>query len=109
MQDDNYTEEQEQPPEAPDGQLGDWLDQIPEEVQNAGEKYATAREAFNRAKSQMDGAKEVLIDTMEEHGVKRFPFRDGQKVFELDESTTVKIKKRTVDGTDDSQGATALD
>lgn len=92
--------------DVPDGQLGDWLDRIPEEVQDAGEEYAKATETFNRAKTKRDQKKENLVELMLEHDVRRFPYRDGKKVFELDETQTVKIKKRTVD---DSDGPTAFD
>jgi hypothetical protein len=46
---------------APKGQLGDWLEEVPEVVQNAADEFDKAHVAKGKASGKLNTAKEVLI------------------------------------------------
>lgn len=77
----------------PNGQLGDWLDEIPEEVAKAAEKFDAAHTKAQKAKGDLNSAKDALIETMIETGCKRCPIRNGEKFLELQEVEKVKYAK----------------
>lgn len=78
---------------APKGQLGDWLDEIPDEVAEAAEAYDAAHTAAQKAKGELNTAKDNLIEKMVETGCKRCPIRNGEKYLELQEREAVKYAK----------------
>lgn len=77
----------------PKGQLGDWLDDIPESVAEAAEVYDRTHTAAQKAKGKLNAAKENLIAAMVETGCKRCPIRNGEKFLELEETEKVKFAK----------------
>lgn len=85
--------EDEAAPKAPSGQLGDWLDKIPESVASAAESYDKAHSKAQKAKGELNTAKENLIEKMIETGCKRCPIRNGEKFLELQEREAVKYAK----------------
>ncbi len=76
------------------GQLGDWLDEVPEEVQAAADAYETAHKAKAKAVGKFNTARDNVIEKMKETGTKRVPIRNGEKFLRLDEQDVVKIEKR---------------
>lgn len=78
---------------APKGQLGDWLDPIPEAVSEAAEAYDKAHSKAQKVKGELNTAKETLIEKMIQTGCKRCPIRNGEKFLELQEREAVKYAK----------------
>lgn len=77
----------------PKGQLGDWLDDIPEAVQKAADEYDKAHTDAQKAKGKFNTAKQNVIDKMREHKVKRVPIRNGEKFLVFRAKDGVVIKK----------------
>jgi len=63
----------------PKGQLGDWLDKVPEAVQEAADDYDKAHTAKSKAQGKLNTAKENLIAAMRAHGVRKVRIRNGDK------------------------------
>lgn len=55
----------------PEGQLGDWMDEVPEDVQKAGDDYYKARQELAKATSKRDARKDQFIAAAREHGVEK--------------------------------------
>jgi hypothetical protein len=79
--------------EAPTGQLGDWLEEIPPEVQKCADAYDAAHTAKSKAQAKLNTAKESLIDSMKEHGCKKVRIRNGEKFLELGATDKIAYKK----------------
>lgn len=62
------------------------------EVREAADVYVRAKRLVAKNREKMNGAKEVLIDLMQQHGVTSVKIDDGDKLLELDDSVKVKIK-----------------
>lgn len=77
----------------PAGQLGDWQPEIPEEVQKAADTYDAAHTAKSKAQAKLNTAKDSLIESMKEHGVKKVRIRNGEKFLELGATDKVSYKK----------------
>jgi len=56
----------------PKGQLGDWLDAIPEEVQEAADAYDKAHSAKSKAKGKLNTARDVPIEKIRSTRFPRF-------------------------------------
>ena len=62
------------------GQLGDWLDEVPDAVQDAADEYDKAHTtAKSNAQGKLNTAKENLIENMRLHGIKKVRIRNGEK------------------------------
>jgi len=77
----------------PKGQLGDWLEEVPEAVQEAADAYDKAHTAKSKADGKLNTAKERLIDTMKEHGTPRVRVRNGAKTLVLGATDKVTYEK----------------
>lgn len=73
----------------PKGQLGDWLEEVPEAVQEAADAYDKAHTAKSKASGKLNTAKESLIEKAKAHGCKRVPVRNGAKFLVI--SATDKV------------------
>jgi hypothetical protein len=78
---------------APKGQLGDWLEQIPEEVQKLADAYDAAHTSKSKASAKLNTAKDSLIESMKEHGCSKVRIRNGEKFLELGATDKVCYKK----------------
>ena len=78
---------------APNGQLGDWLEQIPEEVQKLADAYDAAHTSKSKASAKLNTAKDSLIESMKEHGCSKVRIRNGEKFLVLDVKDGVKYQK----------------
>lgn len=75
----------------PDGQLGDWS--IPEIVQTAAEEYDSANKRYQKAKADLNTARDNVIAAMKEHDVATVPLRDGAKKLVMSEVEKLTIEK----------------
>lgn len=87
-----------------DGLLGDWLDDVPEAVQEAADAYDKAHAAKTRADGKCNTAKENVIAAMKEHNVPKCRIRNGEKVLELSSMDKVRIRKPEASTDADSNG-----
>lgn len=84
----------------PPGQLGDWLDKIPEAVKDAAEEYDKLFSQRSKLNGKLNTAKENVIQAMKDEKCDRCPVRNGAKVLVLDETKKVVYetpKKQDVD------------
>lgn len=77
----------------PDGQLGDWGDDVPQAVQEAADLYEEALLACNRMREARDAKKDSLIFQMKKHDVERVRIRNGEKIITLTDEPKVKVGK----------------
>lgn len=77
----------------PAGQLGDWQDEIPDEVQKCADAYDAAHTSKSKASANLTTAKDSLIESMKEHGVNRVRIRNGEKYLVLDIKDGVRYEK----------------
>jgi len=63
----------------PEGQLGDWGLDVPEEVRELATIYDRANTAKTKATGKFNTAKTNLIVKMKELGIERCPVREGKK------------------------------
>lgn len=77
----------------PRGQLGDWTDTIPEDVQEAADAYDSAHKAAQNAKAKFNSARDRVIEKMREKKIKRVPIRNGEKFLVYRAKDGVVIKK----------------
>lgn len=75
------------------GQLGDWLDEIPEDVQAAADAYDKAHTDAQKAKAKFNTARETVITKMKDKKVNRVPIRNGEKFLVYRKKDGVVIKK----------------
>ena len=78
---------------APAGQLGDWLDEIPPEVQKLADAYDAAHTAKSKAQAKLHTAKDSLIESMKENDCRKVRIRNGEKFLELGATDKVSYKK----------------
>ncbi len=77
----------------PAGQLGDWLEDIPDEVQKAADAYDAAHTAKSKAAGKLNTAKDSLIESMKANDVRRVRIRNGEKFLVIDTKDGVKYEK----------------
>lgn len=77
----------------PAGQLGDWQEEIPEEVQRFADAYDAAHTAKSKASAKLNTAKDSLIESMKANGCSRVRIRNGEKFLELGATDKVSYKK----------------
>ncbi len=87
----------------PAGQLGDWQDEIPEEVQSAADAYDAAHTAKSKAAAKLNTAKDSLIESMKANDVRRVRIRNGEKFLELGATDKVSYKKPASKKDDEDQ------
>ena len=75
------------------GQLGDWLEEVPEDVQEAADERMRTLRAKNKATEKYNSAQEACMQAMKEHDVKRIRIDDGKKWLVYDEKGTLKTEK----------------
>lgn len=88
--------EQEQEPgseEIPKGQLGDWRDKVPKEVQDAVDEYMQLYRDANKARLLKNAAEDRCKAVMREHGVERVPIDELGKYLVAAEVTKLKTQK----------------
>ena len=72
-------EEPESEESVPKGQLGDWREKVPEEVQKATEDYVASLRDANKAREAMNNAKSQCLAVMDEHNIDSVPIDEGGK------------------------------
>jgi hypothetical protein len=77
----------------PAGQLGDWQDEIPEEVQKCADAYDSAHTAKSKAQAKLNTAKDSLIESMKANNCPRVRIRSGEKFLVLDVKDGVRYEK----------------
>jgi hypothetical protein len=77
----------------PAGQLADWLDEIPAEVQKLADAYDAAHTSKSKAAAKLNTAKDSLIESMKEHRCGKVRIRNGEKFLVLDVKDGVKYEK----------------
>jgi hypothetical protein len=77
----------------PKGQLGDWGDKIPQEVQDAADEYVASLREANKAREQKNAAEDRCIAKMREHGVPRIRIDEGGKFLVCEDVIKLKTQK----------------
>lgn len=76
----------------PDGQLGDWLEEVPDDLQASADAVANAREKFNKANKDKDTAEENLKQSFRDNPEStrvRVETKQGPKVYRRRDVLTV--------------------
>ena len=79
--------------EIPKGQLGDWRDKVPKEVQDAVDEYMQLYRDANKARLLKNAAEDRCKAVMREHGVERVPIDELGKYLVASEVTKLKTQK----------------
>lgn len=79
--------------EIPKGQLGDWRDKVPKEVQDAVDEYMQLYRDANKARLLKNAAEDRCKAVMREHGVERVPIDELGKYLVASEITKLKTQK----------------
>jgi len=77
----------------PKNQLGDWLEEVPDAVQDAADAYDKAHTAKSKADGKLNTAKERVIEQMKDHNCPRVRVRNGAKILVLASTDKVKYEK----------------
>jgi hypothetical protein len=77
----------------PNGQLGDWQDDVPEVVQEAADDYDKAHTAKGKAQGKLNTAKDVLIEKMRANNVPKVRIRNGEKSLVVLATDQIKYEK----------------
>lgn len=77
----------------PAGQLGDWQEEVPDEVQKCADAYDASHTAKGKASAKLNTAKDSLIESMKENSVNRVRIRNGEKFLVLDVKDGVRYEK----------------
>jgi hypothetical protein len=77
----------------PNGQLGDWQDDVPEVVQEAADDYDKAHSAKTKAQGKLNTAKDTLVSKMRENEVDRVRIRNGEKLLVIGSTDKINYKK----------------
>jgi hypothetical protein len=84
----------------PPGQLGDWREKIPPEVQRATDEYVSSLREANKAKEAMNNAKSNCLAVMDEYDIDSVPIDEGGK--RLVRFSEMKLKTKKAE--DEQQG-----
>lgn len=79
--------------EVPAGQLGDWKEVLPKEVQDAVDDYVECMRETNEARGRKNAAKDKCIDMMEANEIERVPIDDGGKFLVCENVRKLKTEK----------------
>lgn len=74
-------------------QLGDWLDEVPDAVQDAADDYDKAHTAKNKAQGKLNTAKENLIAKMRANGITKVRIRNGEKFLKISALDKITYQK----------------
>lgn len=90
----------------------EWVDQLPEAVQDAADKYKKALRAKNKAAGNFNSARDLLIEKALENGITRVKVDDGdgnQKWLRITSEPKIKVEKIDNPNYAKHSGAKALD
>lgn len=75
--------------------LGDWQDKVPKPVQDAADTYSQALVSKGKAHGKFNSAKDSLIELMKTHKCSkvRVTYKDSEKIIELEELQSLKLRK----------------
>lgn len=79
--------------EVPPGQLGDWKEVLPKEVQDAVDDYVECMREANEARGRKNAARDKCIEMMEAHEIERVPIDDGGKFLVCENVQKLKTEK----------------
>jgi len=79
--------------EVPAGQLGDWKEVLPKEVQDAVDEYVECMRETNEARGRKNAARDKCIEMMEAHEIERVPIDDGGKFLVCESVQKLKTEK----------------
>lgn len=79
--------------EVPPGQLGDWKQVLPKEVQDAVDEYVEAMRESNEASGRKTAARDKCIEMMEAHEIERVEIDDGGKFLVCERVQKLKTEK----------------
>jgi hypothetical protein len=85
----------------PDGQLGDWGLDVPDEIRELAGLYDKVATAKTKASGKYNTAKSNLIEAMKDAGVERCPVREGKKVLVATQTDGIKYEKPADDEEED--------
>lgn len=74
-------------------QLGDWLEQVPEEVQAAADERMRTLRAKNKANEKYNSASDACIEAMKKAGISRIRIDDGKKWLVCEDKPKLKTEK----------------
>lgn len=86
----------------PAGQLGDWQDVLPKEVQDAVDKYVELMREANALREQKNAAKEACIEAMSNHAIDRVKIDEGGKYLVCE--SVMRLKTESAKGQGDDLG-----
>lgn len=92
-------DEDEESGPIPPGQLGDWKEVLPKEVQDAVDKYIEAMREANALREQKNAAKLACIEAMQNHEIERVKIDDGGKYLVCE--SVMRLKTESAKGQDD--------
>ena len=78
---------------SPKGQLGDWLEEVPEDVQDAADSYDKSHSAKSKADGKMNTARDALVDLMNKNKVLKVSIRNGAKKLVLTVNEKISYEK----------------
>ena len=84
----------------PAGQLGDWKEVLPKEVQDAVDKYIDAMRESNAMREQKNAAKEACIEAMSNHEIERVRIDEGGKYLVCESVMRLKTESAKGQGDD---------
>ena len=81
----------------------DWVDQIPQEVQDAADKYDDAFRAQAKATRKRESTYDTVLSTMKETGCHKCLVRNGAKILRFKDDGKVVFENRKTNGSDDGK------
>ena len=75
------------------GQLGDWLEEVPEDVQDAADAFDKSHSAKSKADGKMNTARDTLVDLMNKNKVTKVSIRNGAKNLVLKVNEKISYEK----------------
>jgi hypothetical protein len=85
----------------------EWVDQIPEVVQEAADSYLRAMRQKNKFTEQTRNAREKCIELMKEHKIPRMRIDDGKQWLECEDVAKLQTRKVKTEQDDTRQSARA--
>ena len=85
----------------------DWVEQIPEVVQEAADSFLRAMRQKNKFTEQTRNAREKCIELMKQNGIARMRIDDGKQWLEVEDAAKLKTRKVQVEKDDTRQSARA--
>ncbi len=79
--------------EIPKGQLGDWGDKIPKDVQDAADEYIQSLREANKARENKNAAEDRCKLAMRANGIERIRIDEGGKFLVVEDVVKLKTQK----------------